>query len=69
MRWPWTRRKPSADTGGKRAREAAERSLAQTRSETEKYAELGRDLREIRARNHLALAFIEAARGREPRHD
>ena len=66
MRWPWQRRK-SADTGGRRAREEAERSLERTRAETKKYAELGRDLREIRQRNHLAVTFIQAARGRD--HD
>lgn len=57
-------RRPITETGGTQARKQAERDLEQTRAETEKYATLAEDLREIRQRNHLAIAFIHAARGR-----
>lgn len=64
MRWP-VKRRTIANTGGAQARKQAERDLERTRAETEKYATLAEDLREIRQRNHLAIAFIHAAaRGR-----
>lgn len=56
--------RPRPATEGTQARVKAEQDLERTRAETPKYAELGRDLREIRERNHLALAFIHAAKGR-----
>jgi hypothetical protein len=42
------------DTGGTAAREHAERELARVRSETPYYVGLGRDLRALRERNHIA---------------
>lgn len=54
----------TADTGGAQARKRAERELERMRAETPKYVELGADLREIREKNHLALAFLHAAKGR-----
>ena len=66
MKKPWRTRRhrnlPPADTGGREARERAEENLERTVSETEKYARLARDLRRIRTDNHLAQAFLAAAR-------
>lgn len=59
--WPWRRVR---QTGGREARERAERDLEAVRAETARYAELARDLRTIRERNHLALAFFKAAGGK-----
>lgn len=50
------------DTGGRQARERAEKALAETRAETPQIARFARELREIRRRNHLAEAFLQAAR-------
>lgn len=65
MKW---RRRVQADTGGREAREHAEKQLeevvddlAETRAETPKYEALARDLRRIRQENHLAEAFLRAA--------
>ena len=62
-RW---RKKPPPDTGGRQARIRAERELERVREQTREYAELAADLREIGSRNHLAVAFLIAARGRRP---
>lgn len=67
----WFKR-PRHLTGGREARQRAERELEQVRrqtqeikSQTPRYAALGEELREIHAvRNGLAEAFIEAARRR-----
>ena len=45
----------------------AEAELERVRAETEKYARLAAELRQIGVKNHLALAFLLAARGRHPR--
>ena len=66
MKKPWRtwrhRNLPPADTGGREARERAEAELARTEAETEHYRRLARDLRRIRTDNHLAQAFLAAAR-------
>lgn len=41
-------------TGGQQARERAEQELARVRSETPYYEGLGRELRALRERNHIA---------------
>lgn len=46
----------------KRAREQAERELAETRAQTPKYQALGRSLREMRERNHLGEALTHSFR-------
>lgn len=60
--WPF-RRREDLTTGGREARERAEKSLEKTRSETEWFAALGRDLQRIREHNHLADAFLHIAGG------
>lgn len=78
MPWFRNRQRPSRrwdvpDTGGREAREKAERELVQMRrqtievqAETPQYQKLSEDLREIHAvRNGLAEAFLTAARRRQ----
>lgn len=60
----WFRRPPTMPSDGTKAREQAERDLAATRAETPYYQRLSFDLRAIREENHLAEAFLTAARGR-----
>ena len=64
MRWRCLWFKYRHEVGpGREARVQAEADLARTEAETERYAELGRDLRRIRRQNHLAQAFLKAAGG------
>lgn len=69
MKWPW-HKEPHRDweavdeTGGRQARERAERDLEATRAQTPGFRELARELHEIRQTNHLADAFMRAAGGR-----
>lgn len=65
--WKRMFRKP-AMTGERPDVEAAKRDLSQARAETQRvkdetpyFEALGRELREIRERNHLAEAFYAAA--------
>jgi hypothetical protein len=57
------RRRPPLDTGGSKARKRAEVELRRVKVETQEYAELAADLREIRRRNHLAETFLRATNG------
>ena len=64
--WPFRRKRdPMPTSEATLARKKAERDLAETRAETEKYRQLGERLREIREHNHLAEAFARSLRGRE----
>lgn len=61
MKW-FRKRSDVGDTGGKEAREQAEKDYAETVAETERVKELARDLLEIRENNHLAEAFMLAVK-------
>lgn len=52
-----------SNTGGEFARMAAERELERVRSQTPYYEGLGRDLRTLRERNHLAEHIRATIRG------
>lgn len=60
MRWPWSHKQrtpPPAVVQARQAREEAERDLERVRAETPMYRALGESLRELREKNHFALAF------------
>lgn len=61
----WLRRHQTnpSDTGGEFAREEAERELERVRAETPYYEGLGRDLRYLRERNHIAEHLRATIRG------
>ena len=65
MKLFWRRRRSKQDlTESEKARQRAEQQLARTRAETPRYAELGRQTREIREVNHLTELFLNLHTGR-----
>jgi len=54
-------------TGGREAREKAERDLERIKSETPKYARMGRESKQMRVENHIgpdiAVALMPRGRG------
>lgn len=60
----WRRRRDRVPTESEQARQRAEQQLARARAETPRYAELGRQTREIREVNHLTELFLNLHTGR-----
>jgi hypothetical protein len=63
LHWLRKHQPDPSNTGGEFARHEAERELERVRSETPYYEGLGRDLRNLRERNHIAEHLRATIRG------